>query len=108
MPKFKKVTETKQIEDLVPSYDSVLAKELIAKLQSYIEKYGEGVSIMAEAVGYDGGDEFHISFERDETPVEQAERLEAARKKREDKARMKKESARADREQYEKLKKRFG
>lgn len=104
----RKITETLEIDNLVESYAPVDVTELIDTLQDYIKDYGDKVSIYCEPAGYDGCDEWHLSFERNETSNEQLERLDEARQVREEKSKKRKEKLEKDRLQYEKLKKRFG
>lgn len=106
MAKLKKITEIKSV-----GYDTEIrcsVKDLINRLEGYIEEYGEDVVIYSECPGYDGYDEFFLSFERDETVEEQKIRLTAAREKRERKAIAKAKKEERDRKEYERLKIQYG
>lgn len=95
-----KVTENRSIKWMY----NIAVKDLIVQLENYIEEYGEDVVIYSKCIGYDGLDEFFLSFKRDETTAEREKRLNEASKnlERKDITEAKKEER--DRKEYERLK----
>lgn len=61
-----------------------------------------------EYYGYDGGNKLYVTFERDETPAEEAVRLKKEAKLAESQAKAKDKEEEKERKLFEKLKKKYG
>ena len=105
MAKYRMVRE--EVEYSVYEFECSL-DSLIEKLEELKSKYGASAHFDICGVGYDGGIEVHIVYEREETEKERDRRLAKAHKERVKKAAYEAKREERERAKYEKLHAKYG